>query len=312
MTRQFTMQRGTTRVVFGSGASQHVREEIERLGVQRVVVVSTARRTDEAAAMLDRLGARGAAVMPLAREHVPQETVNQARREVERLAADAVLALGGGSAIGLAKALALTTPVRVVCVPTTYSGSEMTPVYGITDGGEKKTGRDERVRPALVIYDPRLTFALPRAATLPSVWNAMAHAVEGLWARSPDRATALIAEAALRLLVGALPRRQNAPRRTRSSSTGRRSPCAAPRTRGCGCIASVRRSPRRRIFRSPRPFSRPRWARSTPTARAGAPSPSPRQPPPWTSSTAWSRSAAPAIPRPAPATRCTSTRPTPA
>jgi homogentisate 1,2-dioxygenase len=209
MTRQFTMQRGTTRVVFGAGASESILPEIESLGLQRVVVVCSASRKDEAAAVLRRLGGRGAGVLPLAREHVPVETVTQAKREVERTTADGVLAMGGGSAIGLAKALALATPVRVLCLPTTYSGSEMTPVYGITEGGEsreKKVDRDERVRPALVVYDPRLTLALPRAATLSSLWNAMAHAIEGLWARSSDRATALSAEAALRLLASAATR----------------------------------------------------------------------------------------------------------
>src|SRR5450755_4105750 len=206
MTREFTMQRGTTRVVFGAGASERVLQEIEALGLHRVLVACSPGRKVEAAALAGRLGERGAGVMPLAREHVPVETVTEARRDVHHTAADGVLALGGGSAIGLAKALALTTPVRVLCVPTTYSGSEMTPVYGITDAGEKKTGRNERVRPALVIYDPRLTLALPRAATLPSVWNGMAHAVEGLWARSLDRATALTAEAALRLLASSATR----------------------------------------------------------------------------------------------------------
>ena len=206
MTRQFTMQRGTTRVVFGAGASERILQEIEALGLERVLVACSAGRKDEAAALAGRLGGRGAGVMPLAREHVPVEIVTQARRDVHHTSADGVLALGGGSAIGLAKALALTTPVRVLCIPTTYSGSEMTPVYGITEGREKKTGRDERVRPALVVYDPKLTLALPRDATLPSLWNAMAHAVEGLWARSSDRATALAAEEALRLLASSAAR----------------------------------------------------------------------------------------------------------
>ncbi len=201
MTRQFTMQRGKTRVVFGAGASERLLAEIEALGLKRVLVACSAGRKDEAAGLLARLGARGAGVMPLAREHVPVEVVTQARRDVHHTEADAVLALGGGSAIGLAKALALSTPVQVLCVPTTYSGSEMTPVYGITEGREKTTGRDERARASLVVYDPGLTRGLPREATLASLWNAMAHAVEGLWARAADRATALAAEEALRLLA---------------------------------------------------------------------------------------------------------------
>lgn len=212
MARQFSMQRGKTRVVFGAGAaSSHcIADEVEALGAARVLAVSTPRHKADAAALAGRLGARAApaGVLAIAREHVPAETVAEGLREVERTEADAVLALGGGSAIGLAKALALGSAgrVRVIAVPTTYSGSEMTPVYGITEGGEKKTGRDERVRPALVVYDPALTHGLSREVTVTSLWNAMAHAVEALWVRGADRATRLVAEEALRLLAASVAR----------------------------------------------------------------------------------------------------------
>src|ERR1019366_464958 len=107
MTREFTLQRGTTRVVFGAGSSERILHEIEALGLKRVLVACSAGRKGEATELAGRLGERGAGVMPLAREHVPVETVTQARRDVQHTAADGVLALGGGSAIGLAKALAL-------------------------------------------------------------------------------------------------------------------------------------------------------------------------------------------------------------
>src|SRR5262249_30297528 len=99
-----------------------------------------------------------------------------------------------------------------VCVPTTYSGSEMTPVYGITEGTEKKTGRDERVRAALVVYDPALTAGLPREVAVASMWNAMAHAAEALWLGTADRATPPAAEEALALLAGSVgePERRDA------------------------------------------------------------------------------------------------------
>ena len=204
MSTHFTMQRGKTRVIFGAGASERIQEPVEGLGLQRVLVTCTPGRASEAAALGARLGARFAGVVPMAREHVPLEAVTEARREVERKDADAVLAFGGGSSIGLAKAVALTTRAQVMAVPTTYSGSEVTPVYGITEGGEKKTGRDERVRPTLVVYDPRLTLRLPRDVTIASLWNAMAHAAEALWSSAPDRATLLSAEEALRLLSTSL------------------------------------------------------------------------------------------------------------
>jgi homogentisate 1,2-dioxygenase len=206
MGRAFSVQHGATRVVFGAGASDGILEEIVRLGAKRVLVVSAPGRKDDAAALAARLGTRGAGVLATAREHVPVDTVNVARREVAHSESDAVLALGGGSAIGLAKALALDGRVRVIAVPTTYSGSEMTPIYGITEGGEKRTGRDERVRPVLVVYDPTRTLRLSREMTVASLWNAMAHAVEALWAREADRATLLTAEEALRLLATSVAR----------------------------------------------------------------------------------------------------------
>lgn len=204
MARRFSVFRGASRIVFGAGSSARIGEEIATLGVERVLVVTTPGRKGDGAAIASRLGARGAGVLAIAREHVPAEIAAQARAEAERLSADAVLAFGGGSAIGLAKAVAVGTRARVVAVPTTYSGSEMTPIFGITDGREKKTGRDERARPALVVYDPSLTAALPRDVAIASMWNAIAHACEALWSKEPDRAIALGAEEALRLLAPAL------------------------------------------------------------------------------------------------------------
>lgn len=202
MKREFVMQRGATRVIFGDGARARVQGAVGELGAVRVMVVATPRRAAEAAALAAQLGSSAVGVLAIAKEHVPRSAVQEARREAERVRADAVLAFGGGSAIGLAKAVAAELPVKVIAVPTTYSGSEMTPVFGITDGGEKVTRRDERVRPALVIYDATLLSALPRSVTVASLWNAMAHAVEALWVLGRDRATELSAEEALRLLAG--------------------------------------------------------------------------------------------------------------
>ena len=192
--------------MFGAGALDGLLGEIESLGAKKVLVVCTPGRKEAAARVAALLGGRGVGVLAIAREHVPVEVVTEARREVERTNADAVLAFGGGSAIGLAKALALHAPVRIIAVPTTYSGSEMTPIYGTTEAGEKRTGRDERARPALVVYDPLLTLGLPREVIVTSLWNAMAHAVEALWVKDSDRASAVMAEEALRLLSTSLTR----------------------------------------------------------------------------------------------------------
>jgi homogentisate 1,2-dioxygenase len=184
-----------------------------------VLVVATPGRTDAAAALAADLGARCAGVLAIAREHVPSATVAEARSAASKAGADVLVALGGGSAIGLAKAVAVSGGhgelgergeegrLPIVAVPTTYSGSEMTPIFGVTGAKgtetEKRTGRDERARPALVIYDPMLSLGLPRDVTVASLWNALAHAVEGLWLTT-DRSTALSAEEAVRLIARSL------------------------------------------------------------------------------------------------------------
>ena len=213
MGRSFSTQRGVTRVVFGRGCTATLADELAAMipAVSRAVVITTPGRKADGDGLVARLGELGVGVLAIAREHVPVEVVAEARAAVERAKADAVVVFGGGSAIGLGKGLALSMPVRVIAVPTTYSGSEMTPMYGLTETVEregassskqqKRTGRDERVRSSLVLYDPELTTKLPRAVTMASLWNAMAHAVEALWIPRVDRATQLTAEEALRLLA---------------------------------------------------------------------------------------------------------------
>lgn len=208
MARTFATQRGSTRIVFGEGSSTRLRAALESLPrpPRRAVVVATPGRREEAAALGGQIGAAG--VLAIAREHVPAEVVVEARAALAKLEADALVAFGGGSAIGLAKAVAVTRPagdpsLPIVAIPTTYSGSEMTPVFGITEHGAKRTGRDERARPVLVVYDPSLTARLPREVSIASLWNALAHAVEALWSTS-DRATMLAAEEAVRLVASSI------------------------------------------------------------------------------------------------------------
>src|SRR3954470_15263432 len=109
--------------------------------------------------------------------HVPVEIAEAGRAEAASLGADCCVAVGGGSTTGLAKAIALTSDLPILAIPTTYAGSEMTPIWGLTEGGVKKTGRDLRVLPKTVIYDPDLTLALPPAMSVTSGINAMAHCV---------------------------------------------------------------------------------------------------------------------------------------
>jgi maleylacetate reductase len=203
--RRFTAQRSGTRIVFATGCSATVADEADGLGVARVLLVCSPRRTADAAVLVDRLGSRLVGTLPIATEHVPAAAVELALEEADRTRADALLALGGGSALGLGKAVAAARGLRLIAVPTTYSGSEMTAIYGVTEGGRKRTARDERVRPSLVLYDPALTTALPIRTSVESLWNAMAHCVEALWWPQADPLALLAAEHGLVTVVEALP-----------------------------------------------------------------------------------------------------------
>lgn len=181
----FTYNAWAARVVFGPGALRHLEREIDALGLRRALVLSTPEQRASAERVAAVLGARAAGVFDGAAMHVPIEVARRAREVARRLGADCAVAIGGGSTTGLGKAIALDSGLPVVAIPTTYAGSEMTPVYGITEAGVKKTGRDARVVPRAVIYDPELTLTLPPAMSLSSGINAIAHAAEGLYA--PDR-----------------------------------------------------------------------------------------------------------------------------
>ena len=135
------------RVVFGAGSLQHLPAEIERLGAKRALVLSTPEQQASAEHVAALLGARAAGVFARAVMHVPIETAREAREEARRLDADCAVAIGGGSTTGLGKAIALDSGLPILAIPTTYAGSEMTPIYGLTEGGLKKTGRDARVLP---------------------------------------------------------------------------------------------------------------------------------------------------------------------
>jgi maleylacetate reductase len=138
--------------------------------------------------------------------HVPIETAEAARAEARRLDADVCIAVGGGSTTGLAKAIALELGLPILAIPTTFAGSEMTPIWGLTEGGAKRTGRDPKVLPRVVIYDPVLTLTLPPEIAGPSGMNAIAHCVEALYAENANPITSLMAEEGIRALAESLPR----------------------------------------------------------------------------------------------------------
>ena len=194
------------RVIFGAGSLAQLSAEIERLGATRALVLSTPEQADSAGRVAEMLGDRAAGVFAKAVMHVPIETAREARAVAQQLGADCAVAIGGGSTTGLGKAIALESGLPIVAIPTTYAGSEMTPIWGLTEGGVKKTGRDARVLPKTVIYDPELTAGLPLAMTVTSAMNAIAHAAEGLYAHDGNPITALMAEEGIRASAAALPR----------------------------------------------------------------------------------------------------------
>ncbi|MGI5127806.1 maleylacetate reductase [Pseudonocardia sp. CA-107938] len=201
----FTYQALPMRVLFGPGVLAGLGDELGRLGLRKVLVLCSPGQEDTGHRVADGLGGLAAGVLAEARMHVPVEVADRARDQAVHLGADGCVAVGGGSAIGLGKAVALAHGLPVVAVPTTYAGSEMTPVWGLTENGRKRTARDPRVLPRSVLYDPELTVSLPAGITAASGVNALAHAVEGLYA--PDRSpiVSLMAEEGVRALVGALP-----------------------------------------------------------------------------------------------------------
>ncbi len=193
------------RVVFGEGALSGIGDELERLGARRALVLSTPGRRPLAEDVGGRLGDRLAGIFDGAAMHVPLDVAEAGRRAAEEARADCCVAVGGGSTIGLGKAIALTSGRPVIAIPTTYSGSEMTPVWGLTERGAKRTGRDLRVLPRVVLYDPILTLSLPPRVAGPSGMNAIAHCVEALYARNANPIVSIMAEEGVRALASALP-----------------------------------------------------------------------------------------------------------
>lgn len=210
--REFAFEMRMPRVVFGAGALAHLPRELDSLGVKRALVLCTPgqRSLGERTAAL--LGAQAAGVFAEAAMHVPADAARAAVDEARRSGADATVAIGGGSTTGLGKAVALETGLPLVAVPTTYAGSEMTRMYGLTEGGAKRTGIDARVLPRCVIYDAELSLGLPWATTVVSMLNAMAHSAEGLYAPDANPVIAAMAEEGIRQGASALARLQEAPR----------------------------------------------------------------------------------------------------
>jgi maleylacetate reductase len=203
--RDFIYDQAASRVVFGTGSIKLIADEVKRLGAGRAMVLSTPEQRASAEEVSARLGDLAAGVFAEAVMHVPIETARKARETAARLNAGCYVAIGGGSTIGLGKAIALESGLPILAIPTTYAGSEMTPIWGLTEGGVKKTGRDRKVLPRTVVYDPLLTLTLPPRIAGPSGMNAIAHCVEGLYAYDGNPIISLFAAEGIRALARSLP-----------------------------------------------------------------------------------------------------------
>lgn len=202
---EFIYQARPARVIFGAGSLQHLEREVLALGAQRAIVLCSPEQRDLAQRIVERLGARAAGLYDRATMHVPIEIARDAQAYAQSCDADCAIAIGGGSTIGLGKAIALESSLPILAIPTTYAGSEMTPIYGLTEGGVKRTGSDARVLPKTVIYDPELTVTLPVELSVTSGINAIAHAAEGLYAHDANPVMSLVAEEGIRALARGLP-----------------------------------------------------------------------------------------------------------
>ncbi|MFB9948931.1 maleylacetate reductase [Rhizobium puerariae] len=191
------------RVRLGAGVRHEIGAEMTMLGLSRALVLSTAEQAGQGEAVLGELGALGHGLFAGAVMHTPVEVTETALAAAA--AADCLVAIGGGSTIGLAKAIALRTDLPQIVLPTTYAGSEATPVIGQTVGGVKETLRSPRVQPEVILYDPELVATLPAAMTVTSGLNAVAHAVEGLYARDRNPLSDQLALGGIRAFVTGLP-----------------------------------------------------------------------------------------------------------
>jgi maleylacetate reductase len=203
MVQPFVYSALPTRVVFGRGKVAEAAAEAKRLGISRPLVITTPHQAEAARGILT---ATSGVAFAGAAMHTPVAVTEQALAVFAGEGCDGTIALGGGSSTGLGKAIALRTDCPQLVIPTSYAGSEMTNILGETAAGAKVTKRDTRIQPEAVIYDPDLLGTLPAQFAATSGMNAIAHAVEGLYAVDGNPIVSLMAEEGIRALATALPK----------------------------------------------------------------------------------------------------------
>jgi len=202
----FTYVGAPSRVVFGSGTLARVADEVRALGCSRALVLSTPQQAEDGRRLSESLGGLSAGVFAEAAMHTPVEITERAMQAVRDSGADCTVALGGGSTTGLGKAIALRTDLPQIVIPTTYAGSEATPILGETKDGLKTTQKSPKILPEVIVYDVDLTLTLPPGLSAASGLNAIAHSVEGLYTQDANPIVSLMAEEGIRALGTALPK----------------------------------------------------------------------------------------------------------
>ena len=203
---EFTARTPAVRVRFGAGIRRKIAEEVEALGAKRALILTTPHQADTADEFAEYLGPLAVGRFTEAAMHTPVDLSERATAYAREIGADVLVAVGGGSTTGLGKAIALRTDLPQIVVPTTYAGSEATPILGQTEGGRKTTLTDSKVQPEVILYDAELVASLPTAMTVTSALNAMAHAAEGLYARDRSPISSLMAVEGLAAFKSALPK----------------------------------------------------------------------------------------------------------
>lgn len=203
---KFSVQAAPARVRFGERARDILAEEVAGLGCRRALILSTPHQGETALDFAAALGAAAAGVFTQARMHTPVEVSEDAVAHARAVGADCVVAVGGGSTTGLGKAIALRTDLPQIVIPTTYAGSEATPILGQTEAGRKTTLTDPKVLPEVILYDAELLTGLPVPMTVASGLNAMAHAAEGLYAQNRNPLASALAVEGLGAFIHGLPR----------------------------------------------------------------------------------------------------------
>src|ERR1700749_3410987 len=196
--KSFTYNALPSRVIFGSGTLTGLGDEIKRLRCSRALILSTPQQEKEAKELAAQIGPLAAGLYVNATMHTPVAVTEAALAVAKGLKADVTVALGGGSTTGLGKAIALRTDLPQIVIPTTYAGSEATPILGETKDGLKTTQRSMKILPEVIVYDVDLTMTLPPGMTITSGMNAVAHAAEALYAREANPVTSMMAEDGVR------------------------------------------------------------------------------------------------------------------